>query len=444
LLKTHIYNFFLCLALMSLGAVPESSAAPAIDEEQYNIESIRILGANRSDHNWIVNYLNLKLPLSISEPELKVLEEKLLTSKVFTSANIQVHKSQMVILVDEKWTLIPVIRGAIGGGTPLAVLGAYDIHLAGKLLTLGGEIRKYGDANPGGILYWRNPRWCEIYFLGGEMWKNNRVRGVYDNSGNYLGNLKTENSIFRINALRPIDNNPEANLKVGIDLKFVEESKASFEPDTDASSTRLSEIQSFEELSLNIEPQNSIFLLSTFVYDDMKIENINMSGYRALARSGPQMVDGKIHGKSEIELFAFNMLANDLNGVFHGFIGSGSSDSVKSLYRLGGFDSVRGYPDGIIYGQDSIYANFELRKLLRSSKYVWFQPTLFYDVGYAGENWQAAEQNQISSAGVGLRFAVPQIYRMMIRIDYAWSTDGSGQKGITAGMNQFFQPYRPL
>jgi hypothetical protein len=44
---------------------------------------------------------------------------------------------------NEKWTTIPVIRGAFGGGTPLLVAGLYDIHSFGSLWTLGAEARKY-------------------------------------------------------------------------------------------------------------------------------------------------------------------------------------------------------------------------------------------------------------------------------------------------------------
>jgi hypothetical protein len=33
---------------------------------------------------------------------------------------------------------------------------------------------------------------------------------------------------------------------------------------------------------------------------------------------------------------------------------------------------------------------------------------------------------------------------MIFRIDYAWAVDGSGARGIAAGMNQFFDPYKPL
>jgi hemolysin activation/secretion protein len=90
------------------------------------------------------------------------------------------------------------------------------------------------------------------------------------------------------------------------------------------------------------------------------------------------------------------------------------------------------------------YSNFEMRKLLRSFKYLWFQPVVFYDVGMAGSSWDVAQDQQRAAVGAGIRFDVPQVYRLMFRIDYAWATDGSGQQGITAGMNQFFQPYRPL
>ena len=75
---------------------------------------------------------------------------------------------------------------------------------------------------------------------------------------------------------------------------------------------------------------------------------------------------------------------------------------------------------------------------------MWIQSVLFADGGFAENQDFSLRETWTKSAGIGFRFAVPQINRMMFRIDYAWSLDGSGTQGITAGMNQFFQPYKPL
>lgn len=434
-------HFFKSLALALWLCFLASSVSFAGDN--HHIEKIRILGANRTDHSWLKAYLNLKLPAELTDLQLLEFQEKLLTSKVFSAADVSVHGDQLVILVDEKWTLVPVARGAFGGGTPLAVLGAYDIHLAGKLLTLGGEIRKYGDANPGGILYWRNPEWREKFHLGSEIWHNNRIRTLFDSNKNNIGNLITEASIFRVNVLRQWHDS-HIPIKYGLDFKIVDEASAEASLLEGVTENGESEDELLSKVPLDLNAQSNLFALASVVFDNMKIENINLDGYRLVLKAGPQVSDGDVQSKTELEGYAFYHLPADLNGVAHGFYGSGSSRSVASQYYLGGFESVRGYVDGVVYGPKAAYGNFELRKLMRSTKYLWFQPTVFYDTGMAGRTWKDAQDKVLSSAGIGMRFTIPQIYRMMIRIDYAWSTDGSGQRGITAGMNQFFQPYRPL
>ena len=78
------------------------------------------------------------------------------------------------------------------------------------------------------------------------------------------------------------------------------------------------------------------------------------------------------------------------------------------------------------------------------SKYLWLQSAAFIDAGEAGTSWQDAGTNGRVSAGVGMRFSVPQVYRLMLRIDYAWSLVGPQTQGVTLGLNQFFDALTPL
>ena len=154
---------------------------------------------------------------------------------------------------------------------------------------------------------------------------------------------------------------------------------------------------------------------------------------------------GVVSSTTESEAFYYRYMPwGKINIAAHYKIAQTTSDSLESQYFLGGFDSIRGLPDGALFGNRAAYGNFELRRIMFKSRYLWLQSVLFSDFGGAGRRWQQAKDSARSSAGVGLRISVPQIHRLILRLDYAWSLDRPGTSGFSAGMNELFQPYKPL
>jgi hypothetical protein len=439
--KIWLFFLFFCVCL---------PRAWAVDIKSYRIVSVEVTGIERTQHDWIMDYIAVEQNQVLDAGDLARIKIKLLSTNLFRTVDVEPYQTitlgdyQLHVHVTEKWTTIPVVRGAFGGGTPLRVLGLYDINAFGRYLTLGGEMRQYGDAPPGFVVYGRSPKADSgRYYLGGEFWRSIRERTFYTPDGDQLGSISTNAAITRMNLLRPIGPGSafgENTLRYGLDITFIRESASILDLEFEVAPEAIE----FDGVELNEKPQSSFAPLVTLVYDDVAIENVNMHGLRSLVKAGPQFDAEKTHGVVELESFWYYALPNDLNLATHVHIGTNSSSSLQSQYYLGGLDSIRGYPDGIVYGKKMAYSNFEMRKLLRSFKYLWFQPVVFYDVGMAGSSWDVAQDQQRAAVGAGIRFDVPQVYRLMFRIDYAWATDGSGQQGITAGMNQFFQPYRPL
>ncbi len=181
------------------------------------------------------------------------------------------------------------------------------------------------------------------------------------------------------------------------------------------------------------------------VYDSMEVDNLHNHGIRSIINAGPMFEDDRVQSRAELESFYFHLLPSlRLNLGAHALIGQTTSDSLESQYFLGGFESVRGLPDGVMFGNRAGYVNLEARHLFLRLPYMWFQSAAFTDIGGAGQSWMLLASSVRKSAGIGLRVAVPQIYRLIFRVDYAWSLDDSGSSGVSLGMNQFFQPYKPL
>lgn len=430
----------------------ETGPAASSFEPDLLIVQIKYSGLQRTNQAWLESYLGLSLPERLSRPDIIRLQRKLLTTGVFNDVKVAVEPTSdrldtftLWLQVDEKWTTIPVIRAAYGGGTPLTILGLYDIHSFGRLLTLGGEMRKYGDAPPGFVLYARDPRnQGGRHYFGAELWRDFRRRQIFDNDGEVTGELGSDTILARLKMHTPFSRDQSAKAqfawRYGLELETLREQPTVFEANPEYSGSS----RNPQNMGLLNDQKKQSRLLTTIVYDDVEINQIEMDGFRGKLRVGPNISGGKNYSLAEFEAFHFWMAPVDINVASHLFLGQSTFNSTSTQYFLGGFDSVRGLPDGIAYGTRSGFFNLELRKVTLRKKFIWLQPAVFFDTGNAGSQWAELSENIRSSVGAGLRISVPQIYRMFFRLDYAVSTDGSGSRGVTAGMNHFFDPYRPL
>jgi len=91
---------------------------------------IKITGAKRSSPNWIKSYLSLDglKAEKFSDEKVKLFEDKLMTTGIFKSVSIRfrtktgIENADTQIDLEEKWTIIPVVRGEFGGGPLFALL----------------------------------------------------------------------------------------------------------------------------------------------------------------------------------------------------------------------------------------------------------------------------------------------------------------------------------
>jgi outer membrane protein assembly factor BamA len=422
----------------------------AWSQTEYLVTDIQIQGANRTNISWLKNYLGYTLPAKISQEDLERIKKKLLSTMVFSAVEVgfvpvptSPNQHVLFILIEEKWTTIPVIRGAYGGGTPFRVLGIYDIHTFGRLWTVGAETHQYGSAPMGGVVWARAPKLMQgRYEFGLEYWRQYRERSIYDDEDEKIGSLQSSwlaVRTFYLAPLRQANSLFDSNLKGGVDLRFRNESPNRYQANNDNVTQK-----SPTGISIHRKPIQQFSLLGRIVQDNMQVNNVLMDGIRMIGSAGPLVEGDKIFGNAEFEGFYFLQALATWNFAVHYFVGQTTSESLESQYFLGGLESVRGIPDGALYGNRAAYTNLELRNVMVKMKYCWIQPILFLDVGGAGQRWGDLSESARSSVGTGVRLITPQIHRFGVRIDYGWSIDQPGTSGLTIGMNQFFDPYKPL
>jgi len=429
---------------------PQAGAADEAQEPRYHVVDVVFSGLAKTSPEWLSSYLDLRFPVDLTAADLHDLERKLMTTAVFTWVAVSAvplqdrdHEFALKVAVEERWTLIPVVRGAYGGGIPLRVLGFYDVHLLGRLLTGGAETRQYGSAPPGFLIYGRNPRAsADRNYFGAEFWREFRRRQVFGRNGTQVGELSTDTGMARIRALLALDDDHGASLhkwRLGGDLETVQENPSRFEQLP--TEPRLSQPQ---DLFVRSSKRHVIKLLPTLLFNDILVDQLHYEGLRLRLRFGPVFTADTIASAGEFEGFYYAMLGSHWNFASRAVIGATTINSLQSQYFLGGLDTVRGIPDGALYGSHAAFANLELRHLEFKTKYLWLQTATFLDVGEAGASWDDAGTTMRVAAGVGFRAAVPQVYRLMFRLDYAWSLVGTQTRGVTIGLNQFFDSVTPL
>lgn len=431
------------LAFRQITSISNGSELVQVNEIVFN-------GLKRTDQEWASYYLGLeKLPLALSEKQAYGLALKLMTSGVFSRVDVAfVEDSQkrghvsLRFDCEEKWTTIPVLRAQYGGGTPLLVLGVYDTHSFGRLWTLGGEFRKYGDSTPGSVVFAKAPRWGRgRHALGLEWWQERRRRTFYNDNFSEVAELESHNSKIRINVMVPLTGKSgDEGFQVGFDLYGLRSPQSNL--------LRFSEDLGFEdkwrEVDLVASQSWELLLYPALIYDNVLINNINYHGLRFISKAGGSYRQGAWDPAWEMESFYYHLWGNRWNMALHGFAAYRQSRTLSSLYYLGGFESIRGIVDGAIFGNHAAYGNAEVRYLLYKFPYLWLQSAFFVDGGAAAFGAKAMLEDVHASTGLGLRLAVPQVYRLMLRFDIAFSLNKPGEFGLSAGMNQLFQPYRPL
>jgi len=406
---------------------------------EYHIDGLR-----RTSEHWLKRYLSLDEPIVASEQNLEFMRKKLLTTEVFQSVAVSIEKlpqddCRVFIQVVEKWTLIPVVRATVGGGTPMLVAGVYDTHSFGSLWTLGGEFRKYGDAKPGHVVWARAPRWGRgRKVLSIEYWNMFRERAAqFDENLVATHKAATDNRMLRLFHMVPLLDPFEREgtgipLLAGIDARIRRDSPPLIEEVHVGGDDRSTDV-SFE----TSDAPASLSVLPTLQWDSISINALRLDGAKVLAQYGVINRGKSRYNKFDLDVFHYHSLPANFGTAIHAVYGKTSSANFNDRYFLGGFDSVRGFPDGIISGTECAYANFEIRNNFASQTFANWEAAAFYDVGFV------RDADVISSYGVGLRMAVPQVNRLLLRMDYARSVDGK-TSGANIGLNQFFQPHRPL
>lgn len=403
------------------------------------VNRIHIKGLNRTNESVILTEILFRegeklVDGQINESLIRLRNTQLFSSVDITFLDLGNDHIDMYISVLEKWTTIPIIKAGGGGGINYLTIGAYDINLMGNFLELGGQYERLGNTNSG-VLWFRNPRFLgKKISLGSDIWYLTRNKQLYDSSANENGGYTHLRNRIHIFADKSFTNT--IKLGLGIDYTHDNYSEIALEDNT-----------YIQNLSLGLTlPEGSKFLqlyhnggIGRLNYDNHLVQGAILN-YKI--SYGVPISNHKPFYKYYLSPTAFYRLPGRLGnpGIKLTFAES-SSDMPQFQNYIGGLDAVRGYHHEQFLTKSYWQLNAEYR--IESIKLEWFilQHVIFIDVGNTGRTVLDAilsDEKAFIGYGTGLRFISPKIYRLNIRLDYAWTNGRVGPGGFSFGLQHFF------
>ena len=173
-----------------------------------------------------------------------------------------------------------------------------------------------------------------------------------------------------------------------------------------------------------------------FVLDDMNINNVLYSGARISYKLGLFGYQDKIKLRYEFSSYSYWLFGPLWNLGLRLTAGYKPSEKFASKYFLGGFETVRGLPDGFFNGSYAAYSNLELR-YFPIKKTIWVELSTFLDFGSAADSWQEVKRTSVTAGGLGVRLTAPYVHGLVVRIDYAWNLKDPSKQGISLDQNNF-------
>lgn len=407
----------LLLSLLLVWTLPTGRARAEEPTETWprTISAVEIRGLWRTDGTVVTRELPW-LPgdtVTLESWELGV--QRLWNLGIFSrvQATVEPRDERLVAVFDleERWTINILFRFGSAGTTGWVRVGAWDINTFGRYIETGGLYERFGNEN-GGQAWIRNPRLFDRRLDGQiTLSRLNRPRLAFTT-------VRTELRLDLTNEFRN-------DFRAGVWASGMLDSFLHGPPENDQRPPYTKTLQFGPMARLGIV--NTVRLRQTGW-------SFELRPFLAVTdRSAP-------FGGAWLEGLWFKMTGEAWTFAARVQAGAMSDALPQHHYYLTPLDHVRGMQDNFVETQAYGVVNLEARAIVFDSMWFAIMPAVFVDAAVArtlgGGAFGAA------SAGLGVRFMIPRIYRSGARIDAAWPLAPWGPTKLvnilSIGVYQFF------
>ncbi len=400
------------------------------------VHTLQFQGLERVQEKTVLRFLESRadedLEIEQLQQDMERLQDLGIFSKIRCSLSIADQKAQVLFELEEKWTTIPILKLASGGGVSQQTIGLFDPNVAGQGRELGGQLEKLGEAISS-VIWAKDPAFVlPQYSLFVQAWSVHRLRTKYEQN---VEEPTIKTGFF------------QSRIKYQIDLGYEWhrnwKSTLILEYNRDNFSDQYLSAELKEKLSTTGLPPNTEALIagisnrwgrvvpnqSLFVGHEIEhsVRRYNLNG-------------GESHDflQNELRYRGFVPLFNQTALALQFRLGVSDTKILQYWYYLGGLDSIRGFKDNRFAGRNYWLTNLEIRHHVLAHPSLQLQFVPFIDSVGVAEQVQGLDQADGMSAGLGLRFIFPKIYRLVLRIDRAKPIKSNDTENIAFGVQHFF------
>ncbi len=402
---------------------------------QTSIHQIHFEGAQRTDTQWLLRFVQTQIG---DTPDSLLIEQdcqRLRNLLFLADADFRIDPlddgQRLVFVLDEAWTLFPIINFGGIRGNIWAQLGLTDVHFWGKGIQCTG-FYQLTDGRHGGQLYLKVPylrgspwglsfsglRWTSVeplYFDEGSVFYD------YNNlSGGAMGHYEFE-----------LDH----ELSLG-GTYFVEQYSKSARHDNEI--TPGPDFARIPKVLFKLQHR-----LSRINYDFYQLQGWDINQYLQSIYDLDQQSWFRIYW-ADLRYFRRLGKAKRLNLAFRFRLGlSDNEDSPFAPFVLDSHINIRGSGNRIDRGTGVLVANLEFRYALVDRPNLAAQIVGFADIG----SWRQPggtfndflqQENFHDFFGLGIRLIHKRAHNAILRVDYGIDPFEPERRGLVLGLGQYF------
>lgn len=407
--------------------------AQTVCTDPVTIQSLRILGVQKTQPKVVQRELPVSIPGPLCQEQISLFKDRLVRMGIFNKVEIQTEGPELVVELEERWTTIPILKFRSGGGVQQYTLGLLDPHIAGRWIEAGAQYESLGNV-PSAVLWYKNPRWWDQrQELEIQAWKLNRIRVKYDQQAE---TAIPKNAFVqdreRLYVQYSKEHSAELLGRVALDYHS-DQFKA--DPLPEGVTQQLTTPPSL--------PGATRFLIARagFQWGLFQGEHQTLRGH--------QLTGWLDHGTAltsavrdftqwELSAIGYQPMNEKTQLAYRLIAGFTDTNVLQYWIYLGGLDRIRGFADNRFSGRSFWLGNFEIRHSLMDHPRRKLQAVAFLDSTGIGEELKDLQKVKAASAGGGLRWILPQFYRVVLRLDFARPIEKQDSESVSLGAQQFF------
>ena len=396
----------------------------------YAIE-VKVIGNKKTSTKKIVELALVHQLKKFDKKELELIEQRLLRTGLFVDAKAKFKGKTLYIEIEDRWTLIPILKFASGGGVTHTTAGIYEANLFGRIKELGTQYERLGGTNSG-VAWFKDSLFFDSKTgIDLQLWKVNRLRTKYNQD---LSKPTIVNGFLH----------QRENLLIGIN-RFINDHlnwSLSLEYHNDSFSNKLvPDGAKSKNNGQNLPPSTEFFFVGLssdigLIKKDRHLQDGNQ--FNLKLRHGFSSTH-TVKDFTQFDLAWSYFQSLGINTFAQRIMtGMTNTDALQYWNYLGGLDRIRGFADNRFAGRYYFLSNTEYRHSIVNRTNWVLQLSTFFDAVAISEYFRDLGELTATSAGIGFRVILPKIYRFVFRFDYAKPLKKSDDNAISFGVQQFF------